>query len=68
LAIIPILATLRWVLAAMLSMLVGACAVGPTWPRGVMLDVFAPPPEIVAGFMAQEAEQAPTDWNRSLPK
>jgi|SRR5262245_20404611 len=29
----------------------------------VMPDVFGPPPEIVAGFMAQEAEQALTEWN-----
>src|SRR5215470_10936640 len=29
----------------------------------VMPDVFAPPPEIVAGFMAQEAERALTEWN-----
>ena len=29
----------------------------------VMPDVFAPPPEIVAGFMAKEAEQALTEWN-----
>jgi tRNA(adenine34) deaminase len=29
----------------------------------VMPDVFAPPPEIIAGFMAQEAEQALSDWN-----
>jgi hypothetical protein len=28
-----------------------------------MPDVFAPPPEIVAGFMAQEAERALTEWN-----
>jgi len=29
----------------------------------VMPDVFAPPPEIVAGFMATEAEQALVKWN-----
>lgn len=29
----------------------------------VMPDVFAPPPEIVAGFMAMEAEQALVNWN-----
>jgi tRNA(adenine34) deaminase len=29
----------------------------------VMPDVFAPPPEIVAGFMATEAEQALMKWN-----
>jgi tRNA(adenine34) deaminase len=29
----------------------------------VMPDVFAPPPEIVAGFMAMEAEQALVKWN-----
>lgn len=29
----------------------------------VMPDVFAPPPEIIAGFMAQEAERALTEWN-----
>jgi tRNA(adenine34) deaminase len=29
----------------------------------VMPDVFAPPPEIVTGFMAQEAERALTEWN-----
>src|SRR5882724_9070812 len=29
----------------------------------VMPDVFAPPPEIVAGFMAKEAEQALVEWN-----
>jgi len=28
-----------------------------------MPEVFAPPPEIVAGFMAFEAEQALLDWN-----
>jgi tRNA(adenine34) deaminase len=28
-----------------------------------MPEVFAPPPEIVAGFMAQEAEQALLTWN-----
>ena len=28
-----------------------------------MPEVFAPPPEIVAGFMAKEAEQALLDWN-----
>jgi hypothetical protein len=28
-----------------------------------MPDVFAPPPEIVAGFMAIEAEQALVKWN-----
>jgi tRNA(adenine34) deaminase len=29
----------------------------------VMPDVFAPPPEIVTGFMAQEAERALIEWN-----
>jgi tRNA(adenine34) deaminase len=29
----------------------------------VMPEVFAPPPEIVAGFMAKEAEQALVKWN-----
>jgi len=29
----------------------------------VMPDVFAPPPEIIAGFMAKEAEQALAEWN-----
>ena len=29
----------------------------------VMPDVFAPPPEIVAGFMSMEAEQALVKWN-----
>src|SRR5215510_12493372 len=29
----------------------------------VMPDVFAPPPEIVAGFMAKEAERALSEWN-----
>ena len=28
-----------------------------------MPEVFAPPPEIVGGFMAKEAEQALLDWN-----
>jgi tRNA(adenine34) deaminase len=28
-----------------------------------MPEVFAPPPEIVSGFMAEEAEQALIDWN-----
>jgi len=28
-----------------------------------MPEVFAPPPEIVGGFMAREAEQALIDWN-----
>ena len=28
-----------------------------------MPEVFAPPPEIVAGFMAKEAEQALIEWN-----
>ena len=28
-----------------------------------MPDVFAPPPDIIAGFMAKEAEQALTEWN-----
>jgi tRNA(adenine34) deaminase len=29
----------------------------------VMPEVFAPPPEIVSGFMAKEAEQALVEWN-----
>ncbi len=29
----------------------------------VMPEVFAPPPEIVAGFMAEEAEHALKEWN-----
>jgi hypothetical protein len=28
-----------------------------------MPEVFAPPPEIVSGFMAKEAEQALIEWN-----
>jgi hypothetical protein len=28
-----------------------------------MPDVFAPPPDIIAGFMAKEAEQALTEWD-----
>jgi tRNA(adenine34) deaminase len=31
--------------------------------NAAMPDVFAPPPEIVAGFMAKEAEQALIEWN-----
>jgi tRNA(adenine34) deaminase len=33
-----------------------------------MPEVFAPPPEIVAGFMAKEAEQALVDWNPLVAK
>jgi tRNA(adenine34) deaminase len=33
-----------------------------------MPEVFAPPPEILAGFMAQEAEQALLDWNPLVVK
>jgi tRNA(adenine34) deaminase len=31
--------------------------------NAAMPDVFAPPPEIVVGFMAKEAEQALIEWN-----
>jgi tRNA(adenine34) deaminase len=31
-------------------------------------EVFAPPPEIVAGFMARDAEQALLDWNPLIAK
>jgi len=33
-----------------------------------MPDVFAPPPDIIAGFMAKEAEQALTEWNPLIAK
>ena len=33
-----------------------------------MPEVFTPPPEIVAGFMAKEAEQALFDWNPLVAK
>lgn len=36
---------------------------GDTDICSAMPEVFAPPPEIVAGFMAQEAEQALIEWN-----
>jgi tRNA(adenine34) deaminase len=31
--------------------------------NAAMPEVFAPPPEVVAGFMAKEAEQALIEWN-----
>jgi tRNA(adenine34) deaminase len=31
--------------------------------NAAMPEVFAPPPEIIAGFMAKEAEQALIEWN-----
>jgi len=31
--------------------------------NAAMPDVFAPPPEIISGFMAKEAEQALIEWN-----
>ena len=33
-----------------------------------MPEVFAPPPQIVAGFMAIQAEQALLDWNPLVAK
>lgn len=36
---------------------------GDTGLSDSMPEVFAPPPEIVSGFLAQEAEQALKEWN-----
>lgn len=32
-------------------------------PSNVIPEVFAPPPEIVSGYMAEEAERALVEWN-----
>ena len=39
---------------------------GDTDISTAMPEVFAPPPEIVSGYMAAEAEQALIDWNPLL--